>query len=264
LKTLELGLSVPEELLSSIEVEQLKLERKLAGQRVDFLGEKIDFEQKLVAAKLELLDVKRAYEEGKIAYNEAAKAKFDVKAPVSGLVIYIPKQNGDRWEIGEGVWMLAKILKVADVSTLRVEAAVLEVDASRIAPGQAAEISIDAVPGLVIASTIDEIGRIVHERSAQDRSKVFDAFLPLGDVDTDVLRPGMGVRVRIETDQLNDRLTIPLEAVRRSSEGTYVELIRGGATARRPVTLGRSSAGRVIVESGLEEGDRVQLPGTSS
>jgi len=193
-----------------------------------------------------------------------AKAKFDVKAPVSGLVIYIPKQNGDRWEIGEGVWMLAKILEVADVSTLRVEAAVLEVDAAHIAPGQAAEISIDAVPGLVLASTIDEIGRIVHERSVQDRSKVFDAFLPLGDVDSDVLRPGMGVRVKIETEQLDDRLTIPLEAVQRSGGVTYVDLMDGGATAQRPVTLGRTSGDRVIVESGLEEGDHLRLPRAGS
>lgn len=260
LKTVDLDLSVPDGLVSFIELEQTRLKHQLARRRVDFLKEKIEFEQELVQSKLELLDVKRQFEEGKIAYNETAKSKFEVKAPVSGLVVYIPKHNGDRWEVGEGVWMLAKIMEIADVSTLQVEASVLEVDASRIAPGQPAEISVDAIPGLVIESRISEIGQLVHERSVQDPSKVFDAILPLDGTDRDPLRPGMGVQVKIRTELLPDRLTIPLEAVRSDADGTYVEVVDGrGRRERRGVTLGNRDGERVVVESGLDEDEVVAL-----
>ena len=259
LKKLDVELAVPEEFVSSIEVRQLELRRELAERRVGFLREKVEFEQEVVESKLDLLDAKKQYYQAKISYNEEVKDKFNVKAPVSGMVVYIPKQNGDRWEVGEGVWMLAKILQVADISTMRVEANVLEVDSARIAVGQPAEISIDAIPGMMISSQVTEIGRIVHERSVQDPSKVFDAMLPLGGERREGLRPGMGVRVKIETQRLADQLTVPLEAVRTSPEGTYVEVSGSGGSEKRFVELGERNRHRVVVVSGLEEGDQVIL-----
>jgi multidrug efflux pump subunit AcrA (membrane-fusion protein) len=261
LEALDLDLSVPEELMASIEVERMRLERGMARQRADFLREKIEFERGLLASKLRLLDLKRAYEEGKIAYTEGVRERFDVRSPVSGRVIYIPKRNGDRWEIGESVWMLAKILEIADVSTLQVKAHVLEMDASRVAPGQAAEITVDALPGMVLASEVAAVGKIVRQRSLQDRSKVFDAYLPLGAFDPEQLRPGMGVRVGIRTEVQRDRLTVPLDAVQGSAAGPCVEVVRDGRTERRAVELGERDEERVVVVSGLAEGERVRVPG---
>jgi HlyD family secretion protein len=259
LKKIGIEVAVPDELRSSIEVEQSRLKQDLAQQRVDFLREKIDFQTALVKSKLDLLDVKRSMAEGKISYNEEARRRYDVQAPVSGLVQYIPKRNGDRWEVGESVWMLAKILKVADISTLRVEADVLEVDAARLSTGQPAEIKVDALPQLRIDSRIAEIGRMVREKSVQDPSKVFDAILPLDGVATDALRPGMGVHVTIEARRLPAQLTVPLEAVRVAAEGTYVEVVGGSAAGRRVVTLGARNRDRVVVQSGLAEGEEVRL-----
>jgi multidrug efflux pump subunit AcrA (membrane-fusion protein) len=84
LRTLDLDLAVPELLMSDIEIQRLRLERELAARRAEFLREKIEFEQELVRSKLELLDVKRAYEESKVAQLEESKAKFDVRAPSPG------------------------------------------------------------------------------------------------------------------------------------------------------------------------------------
>lgn len=259
LKKLDIEMAVPEDLISSFELQQMRFRRELAQRRVDFLTEKIEFSKELVASKLDLLEVKREFSEGKIAYNEETKAKFEVRAPVDGMVIYIPKRNGDRWEVGEGVWMLAKIMKVADVSTLQVEAAVMEVDSARIAVGQPASISIDALPNLKLESRISEIGRLVHERSVQDPSKVFDAIMPLDGIRHEDLRPGMGVQVRIETKSLPGSLTIPLDAVRLSDGGAYVEVMTADGPLRRNVELGDRNHDRVVVESGLEEGETVLL-----
>lgn len=261
MKRLDLDLAAPEGIVAGIELEAARLERDLAVRRVAFLKDKIKHEKRLVKTKLQLLTVKKEFAQQKIEFNESVKDKFTVRAPVDGLVVYVLKRNGDRWEVGESVWMLAKILKVADLSTLRVEANVLEVDAARIAVGQPSRITVDAIPGLQIDSKIGELGRIVHERSQQDPSKVFDAVLPLGDVVSDQLRPGMGIKVEIETARLDDQLTLPLDAIRTSSEGTYVELRTGRGSERRPVELGARNRTRVVVEAGLEVGDVVVLEG---
>ena len=260
-RELDVQLDVPEGLLSSIELEQKRIARDLARQKESFLREKIGFERKLVRSKLELLDVKIQEAESKIAYNEAAKEKYAVKAPVAGLVMHVPKmRGGERWEVGESVWMLAKILRVADTSTLQVEASLLEADAARVAMGQPAEITVDALPGTVIRSKVDEIGRVIRERSWQDRTKVVDVVLPLQGVDLEQLKPGMGVHVSIETKSLPASLVVPLDAIVATGEGTFVDVLgEGGARERRAVTLGERAGDRVVVREGLREGERVAL-----
>ena len=264
LRKLEVETAIPGDLVSSIEIETLKLEKDLARKRYDFLKEKIDFEKSLVESKLEILDVKKEFSQAKIEYSEKTKAKFEVKAPVDGLVLYVPKWNGDRWEVGESVWMLAKVLNVADTSTLRVEADVLEVDSATIAQGQKAHVAVDAIPGRIYDSAISEIGRIIRERSVQDRTKVFDAFISLDGMKVDDLRPGMGVTVDIETRRIPGALTVPLEAVHVADSGPYVLVREDGGVARRQVSLGARDSQRVVVESGLSEGDTVLLNGNGN
>ena len=259
IEKVSLDTSVPRDLLPKIELQQNLLREDLARKNAAFLEEKIVFQQELVQNKLDLLEVKKSRAQQRIDYYEKAKAKFEVKAPTPGVVIYIPKGNGDRWEVGEGVWMLAKIMKVADVSTLRVEAEVLEVDAARIAADQTSQITVDALPGKIIESKVKEIGRIVHERSPQDPSKVFDVFLPLDEIDEATMRPGMSLRVSIDVKKIPDQITIPLEAVHVNGDGPTVLVVKRGRASPRPVVLGPRSGARVVVESGLEEGERVLL-----
>ena len=218
------------------------------------------FQERLVESTLDLLDVKRKRSEQLITYVEDAKSRFAVKAPIAGLVVYIPKRNGDRWEVGERVWMLVKLMKIADVTTLRVEAQVLEVDAARIEIGQPANVGIDAIPGLQLATRVEEIGRLVRERSVQDPSKVFDAFLPVMELDEEVMRPGMGIHAEITVAVLPDRVTVPIAAIHSSADGTHVEVVgTAGEATMRAVELGPRSGERVVVESGLSDGEVVRL-----
>ena len=258
LKTTEVELSVPEGLVASIQLEQMRLERELAEKRVAHLREKIRFEQELVASKLALMGVKIRRWEQLMAQTEAAKEQFSVKAPIEGVVIFVPKRGGERWEVGERVWMLAKVLEVADTSSLRVEAEVLEIDAARVRPGQSATVSLDGVPGSRLTSEIVEVGRLVRERSIQDPSKVFDAYLPLAEVDEEVMRPGMSVQAQIEVEVRPNSLVVPVEAVQVTEDGPAVRVLGGGGQWR-PVELGPRSGGRVVIESGLSEGERVLI-----
>jgi HlyD family secretion protein len=257
--------SVPPELVPALELAQTRLRAQLARKRAAFLEDKMRFQEELVHSKLELLEVKKTRTQQKIAYYSDARDRFEVKAPIDGVVLYVPKPNGQRWEVGEGVWMLAKILKVADISTLQVQAQVLEVDAARVAVGQPAEIVVDALPGQTIVSQVGEVGRIVHARSPQDPSKVFDAFLPLDDVDIESMRPGMSVRVAVEIQRLPGSVTVPLQAIRAGPEGTYVNVVdASGRGQPRVVELGPRSRDRVVVRTGLAAGERVLLAGADA
>ena len=125
-----------------IELKQTRLSQAAIwpGDASMFLREKIEFERShLVQSKLELLDVKKRVLRGQDRLQRADAKRANSRFARRSRAWWSTSQerNGDRWEVGEGVWMLAKILKVADVSTLQVEADMLEVDASRLEPGPA-------------------------------------------------------------------------------------------------------------------------------
>ena len=121
LERTKLEVAVPRELLASIEAEEYRLKDKLLRDKVGLLEKKITARRANVAAKLKLLNVKKQRAEQRITYYKEALDKFAVKAPSDGVVVYVRKRDGNRWEVGEGVWMLAKVLEVADLSTLRAD-----------------------------------------------------------------------------------------------------------------------------------------------
>jgi HlyD family secretion protein len=248
--------AVPEGLVSSIEAEELRLRKKMVEERVSFLEKKITARREQVAAQLKLLQVKRQRAEQRIRYYQDALDKFTVKAPSDGVIVYIRKRNGERYEVGESVWMLSKVIEVADLRTLRVSAQVLEVDAGHVRVGQPATVSVDAIPGKIWKSRVEQVGTLVRPRSEKDPGKVFDAFVPLDEIDSK-MRPGMSVQVEIEEKMIPGALTIPVTAV-RDREGTPYVIVTGAAgREEREVSLGPRNHDRIVVLEGLEEGERL-------
>ena len=256
--------ALPDELVPALELARTRRRKELAEVKVAFLEDKIDFQKDLVRSKLELLEVKKTRAQQKIDYFQKAREKFDVAAPIAGVVLYVPKRDGRRWEIGENVWMMAKILKVADISSLQVEANVLEVDAARVSLGQEVAVSVDALPGRVVETRVGEVGRMVHERSQQDATKVFDVFLPLDGAD-EAMRPGMSVQVAIEVESHPSAVVIPVAAVVSTAEGTFVDMVnKKGKMVRIRVELGPRQGDQVLVTGGLDGGETLSLAGSRS
>ncbi|ARN80776.1 efflux RND transporter periplasmic adaptor subunit [Methylocystis bryophila] len=78
------------------------------------------------------------------------------------------------------------------------------------------------------------------------------------------LFPSQFVNVELYVEMLHDAVTAPLAAMQRGPEGSLVYLIKPDNTvASRPVKLGASAHDRVIVETGLQSGDRVVTEGAT-
>lgn len=253
----KLDVAVPQELLASIEAEEFRLKDRMLRDKVALLEKKITARRDNVEAKLKLLTVKKQRADQRIRYYKDALDKFAVKAPSDGVIVYVRKRDGNRWEVGEGVWMLAKVLEVADLSTLRVTAQILEVDAGRVRAGQSASVTVDAIPGRAWKTRVADVGKLVRPRSQQDQGKVFDVFIPLDEIDAKAMRPGMSVRVEIEETMLPGALTIPLTAVRDRAGSPMVVVAGRNGPEERAVTLGPRSRERIVVTGGLQEGERV-------
>jgi multidrug efflux system membrane fusion protein len=76
------------------------------------------------------------------------------------------------------------------------------------------------------------------------------------------LWPGAFVNVRLQVATLRDVTVVPLVAVQRGPDGTYVFVVREDSTVeQRPVTLGFASGNQAVIRDGLRVGEAVVTSG---
>jgi membrane fusion protein (multidrug efflux system) len=76
------------------------------------------------------------------------------------------------------------------------------------------------------------------------------------------LLPGLYVRVRLEQAQAANAVTLPQQAVTRSTQGDTVMVVDSeGKVKPRPVKVGAQQGGKWIILSGLNAGEQVMVEG---
>jgi multidrug efflux system membrane fusion protein len=76
------------------------------------------------------------------------------------------------------------------------------------------------------------------------------------------LWPGQFVNARLLLRTEGNVVTVPSDAVQRGAQGMYAYVVKPDSTvALQPVKVGQISAGTAVIESGIEEGQRVVVAG---
>jgi membrane fusion protein, multidrug efflux system len=76
------------------------------------------------------------------------------------------------------------------------------------------------------------------------------------------LWPGQFVNARLLLRTESNVVTVPSDAVQRGAQGMYAYVVKPDSTvALQPVKVGQISAGTAVIESGIEEGQRVVVAG---
>lgn len=179
-----------------------------------------------------------------------------ITAPTSGVVIMRGVEEGETVvggtsSFGGGT----ELFTIADLSALRIKAAVNEVDIAKVAEGDSVSLTLDAFP----SDTVRGVVRLVPPAARQqDRVRVFDVEVAVRG-DFGVLRPGMTANVRIAGPARRDVIRIPVESVFLSEGLPVVYRLVNGTPERTAVTLGLGDLTWVEVLSGLSRGDSVAL-----
>lgn len=199
-------------------------------------------------------DIRRLESELQGAQQELAS--FTIRAPREGMVIVGTDRDGQKLDVNDAVNPGMVVVELANPETMVVQAEVPEYAATRIAMGQAAEISIDAAGGTKLGGEVVSVASIVRRQSQYSQAMVRDVTVSLPADAMVTLRPGMSARVTIVVDTEHDALAVPEEAL-KYRDGRPGVVVRGGAW--RPVVLGHASAGMRIVLSGIDAGTEVAL-----
>ena len=76
------------------------------------------------------------------------------------------------------------------------------------------------------------------------------------------LLPGMVVNVATEADDTEAEVSVPIRCVQQSADGRqFVWLAKEGKASRQPVEVGEVQGDRIVILSGLAEGDNIIVEG---
>ncbi len=197
----------------------------------------------------------------KAALAKQQLAHTEVRADVPGIVVYRDVFIGSEQrkpQVGDQVWANQPLLILPDISKMVVETRVRETDIHKVEKNQNVGIRVEAYPELTLTGSVTMIGTLAQEEKDRRGTKFFGVTILLNESEPR-LRPGMTARVDIQVEQRPHALSIPLDAV-FEREGRSVVYVASGRRVRpREVALGPSNQDFVVVEKGLQEGDRVCL-----
>lgn len=202
---------------------------------------------------------------------ESVMKAATVRAPVGGIVT--PPESSARGSgrtrdgrLSEGAAVSGgqALVSIADVGTLSVDGAVEEVEIAKLRPGQAVRVTGDAFPGVQLAGELVEVAS--HAAGAASGAGAKFAIRARLRAPTPeqrrLLRIGMSVDLHIVIRDDPAVITVPLEAVERTSGGLVVRVSDAETGEVRAVTVeaGATTPGAVEIVKGLAAGDRVVLP----
>ncbi|MCI0524804.1 MAG: efflux RND transporter periplasmic adaptor subunit, partial [Acidobacteria bacterium] len=240
-------------------VEEDRLAFEQARREVEALKERIEWHKKSSEATYQIIASKKSRAENKVNEIKKGMENFQAKADRDGVVIYKSKWNGDKYRVGENVWMGQSILEIPDLNTIIAEAFVPEVDIGKIKTGQRAEITIDAFPDRIYSGSIKTIGTLVRPKAWDIPNKILDIQIAFDQLDTSIMRPAMSLKAKVETSSIDHCLAVPLKAVRTTAEGSMVKVNADQGWREQQVKLGESNGTEVVIVEGLKAGDRIAI-----
>ena len=168
---------------------------------------------------------------------------------LSGLVAQRYVSRGER--VTEG----SNVATVVDISKVKIEIYVPEVDFGHIQRGNSARILLRPFPGREFTGTVTLKGV-----SADQKTRTFKIEITVDNPEAKI-RPGMTADVTLTWGSRPSTIAIPEQALLVQNGDTYVYVAKATLCEKRPVKPGLNQHGTVIIEDGLGEGDLVIVSG---
>jgi len=252
---------------------------------------------KLAQAKAQMDSSKRRIDQNQANLLHATDvlSKTEYRAPFDGVITNLPVREGETVVIGIQNAPGSTLMTIADTSVITAEVKVDETDIVNVKMGQAADVTIDAIPKQHFKGMVTEIGNnailrstgvsTAQTTSSSQEAKDFKVVVTIQDPPPNLL-PGLSTTARITTAQRSNSLAIPIQAltIRQRGElapekksriaevqaatltkGNPKEELQGVFVLQQnkkeavfvPVTTGISGTTDIEVTDGLKEGEEI-------
>jgi hypothetical protein len=195
-------------------------------------------------------------------------SKMVLTAPQDGIVNILPNFRAQGsfgsapppFKEGDRAWTGASIAEIPDLSHMRIELKLEEVERGRLQLGQPVRIRVDAIADRELPAELDWISPIaaVNYRGMGMSEKTFPARATLKQLD-DRLRPGMSATAEVVIESQPNTLLIPVRASFTHNGKPAVYVQHGKDFVIREIEVGKRNDTDMVVLKGLKEGEIVAL-----
>jgi HlyD family secretion protein len=196
--------------------------------------------------------------------------KMTIRAPSDGILNVMPNfraqgnwgQTPPAFKEGDNAWTGAAIAEIPDLSEMRLELKLEEVDRGKITLGQTVKVRIDAIQDQEFDAVLDWISPIASlnfRGFGGSNEKTFPARATLKRVDPR-LRPGMSATGIVLIESQPNVLLIPNKASFLQAGKPHVWVQRGvNGWESRAIEVGKRNENDIIVIKGVKDGERIAM-----
>ena len=255
------------EILSEIEGAKDRIDVGVSEGALSQVKTQVESRKVSHSADMERLDQRKDKAVRDTQLAKGYLSKMVIRAPNDGIVNILPNfraggsfgQSPPPFKEGDRVWTGAMIAEIPDLSEMRVELKLEEVERGKLKLGQAVRVRIDAVPEKEFDADMDWISPIAQlVFRTWPPEKLFPARATLKKLDPR-LRPGMSATAEIIVDGEPNVLLIPVRASFQKNGKPTVYIQKGQQFLTRTIAVGRRNDDDMVVLSGLKEGELVTL-----
>ncbi len=186
-----------------------------------------------IADKIE--DSTLSYKSASLSMQQTEKDLDDyrITSPISGTVITKNSKAGDTIDKTNSS---TTMMVVADISRLKFNLSIDELDVSKVSEGQEVSVTCDALPD---ESFTGYITKVSVEGTAQNGVTTYSAEVVIDEPGN--LRPSMNIDASIIVDSARDVLTVPTEDIKTAGDKSYVFVKDGESKANHSTKPSESS-----------------------
>ena len=244
-RSLEAALQEAAENLDRVKLQD---DRKLAQYRAD-----VESQKKTLALS-----------EEKLARDKKQLVATKIYAPQDGLVVYAGS-GGGHWssesmiEEGAVVRNRQEVIKLPDVSVMKVQVKIHETYINQIALGQPAFVVLDSMPDQRFRGNVSKVAPLPDSQSRWGNPdlKIYATEIIITDKLPDI-KPGLSARAEVLITNLVDVVSVPIQAV-STRKGKHAVFLANAPQEPVPVTVGQYNTKFIQICSGVRDGDQVLL-----
>ena len=246
------------EIFSKTDIIESEIDERLASHREASATGTRQVQEQLARADLDLLDIERRKAELRIEEAQQGLQALELTAPHDGILVFERDWSGQIPQVGQTYWNGNTLAQIPNLDTMEAEVFVLEADAGGLIEDLPAEVVLESRPDEVFQARIEKVDALAKRKIRWVPVQYFGVTLELERTDPD-MKPGQRVSAMILLQELDDVIVVPRDAVFQD-DGSHIVFVRNGSGfASVEVELGTSALGRVVIESGVNEGDVIAM-----
>lgn len=244
---------------SDISKKEIELELEKAGISLERAEKEIENQKSINTEEISKLELRVNQVASKLQEAFGTLAKLTVISPAPGIAIIERNRSTDqKIAVDDQLWPGWPMISLPDLMLMKAEAPVNEIDIAKIDTSLSARVRLDAFPDTSFHGYVSEVATLARNKDRDSKVKVFDVTIILEEND-EILMPGMTVSCEIIVDQINDVISIPMEALFEKDGKNFVYIKNGGGFEPRSVSIGQDNQDFVIINEGLDENEEVAL-----